>query len=124
MVFGALLAFAIVIYVLLTHQFAPIALRMIPAVLVIDVITCIILAFSKKVVKVSDDGIQLRTRPLAYLLNRQIPFDQIADCQVQAPTIGTMGNPGLRLQLASGQSIVIGSQKIDELVALIQARIK
>lgn len=118
-VLGSLVACAVVWWAMTNVKgFPSAAIPILSVALMTDLAMCVLLACSKKVTKLQDDGILLRTRPLAFLLNRLIPFDQITSCQVQTP--GT----GLRLQLSSGQTIVINSQRTDELAALIQARMK
>lgn len=116
MPFGALIAFAFVMYVVTTSKELPrVLIPIMSVVLTIDVIYSIVLALSKRTIEVRNECLVLRARPLAFLLNRRIAFDQIAQIEMQAPR-------SVRVRLVSGQSVTITSRKPDELAAAIQGK--
>lgn len=96
---------------------------------------------SKMITEVRDSSITVRAWPITKL-QRVIPMDQVAKCEArtydpigeyggwgirfgsQGKAYNMSGNRGAQLELKSGERVLIGSLKADELAAAIQARIQ
>jgi len=94
---------------------------------------------SKMITDVRDGSITVRAWPIAKL-QRVIPIDQVTKCEArtydpigeyggwgirlgaQGKAYNISGNRGVQLELKSGEKVLIGSQKADELAAAIRAR--
>lgn len=93
---------------------------------------------AKMVTEVREDSVVVRGEPLS--LERQIPFEEIRTCDARTysalreyggwgircgwngKAYNVSGNRGVQLQLASGEKLLIGSQKAEELAEAIRAR--
>lgn len=110
------------------------------AIVAIELVIVAVLLSIKMVTEVREDNIEVRAHPFGKL-RRIIPIDQVAKSEARTyrPIIeyggygirygshgkayNMSGNRGAQLELKSGEKVLIGSQKADELTAAIQARI-
>ncbi len=96
---------------------------------------------ARMVTEVRSESITVSARPFRSL-RRTIPFDQITGCEARdysplreyggwgirlwpsGKAYNMSGNRGVQLVLASGERVLIGSQRADELAAEIKSRIR
>jgi hypothetical protein len=116
--------------------FVPVA----AVVVVVDFGVLWLVSAARMVTEVRFEGITVSARPFKRL-RRTIPFDRIASCEARdyspireyggwgirlgpgGKAYNMSGNRGAQLVLASGERVLIGSQKADELAAEIKSRI-
>ena len=100
-----------------------------------------LLAAARMVTEVRPDGVTVSARPFRRL-RRTIPFDQITSCEARdyrpireyggwgirigrgGKAYNMSGSRGVQLVLTSGERVLIGSQKADELAAEVKSRIR
>lgn len=88
-----------------------------------------------------DDGLCVRVLPFTRF-RRHIPFDLITSCEARTyspireyggwgmkfgrggKAYNVMGNRGVQLVLVSGERLLIGSQRADELAGVIKSRLR
>jgi hypothetical protein len=117
-VVGGLVALAVISYVIRTVKGFPAnAITVVTAWLVVCLAYDVLLALATKTTEVREDGLVLRARPLPFLLNRTIPFPDIAEVVKQ-------GNKAVQVRLTRGQSITVRTGRADELTVAIGARMK
>jgi len=99
-----------------------------------------LLGTARMVTQVRPEGVIVSARPFRRL-SRTIPFDQIASCEARdyrpireyggwgirlgpsGKAYNMSGSRGVQLVLKSGERVLIGSQRADELAAAIEPRI-
>lgn len=137
-VIGALLT-PIVLYYALTKIKSTDVAAVIAVVLGIELIVYGLMFGTKMVTEVRPSDITVSAWPLSFL-RRSIPLDQIRTCEARTysplgeyggwgirygragKAYNMRGNRGVQLVLASGERLLIGSQKADELAAVISSR--
>ena len=100
-----------------------------------------LIASAAMITEVRSDGLCVGARPFTRL-RRHIPFDQIKTCQARTyspmreyggwgirygpsgKAYNMTGNAGVQLELASGERLLIGSRKAEELAEEIKRRIR
>jgi hypothetical protein len=114
------------------------------AILFVSLLEIVLLAFFWSVAMITElraDGIYVQARPIARL-RRRIGYEEIKSCapRTYSPigeyggwgirfsrngkAYNISGNRGVQLELNSGEKLLIGSQKADELAAKIQSRMR
>ena len=107
---------------------------------VVVLVLLIFFALARLVIRVSPEGLDVEFRPLT---RRHIPLADIASCEsrVYRPILeyggwgirsgwkggrayNVRGNRGVQLTLRSGESVLLGSQRADELASVIRQQMQ
>lgn len=121
---------------------SPVSNTVLIAIGCVSVFSCLAISYliwtTKLTTEVNDTGVHIRFYPF---LQRHVHFDSITDCQekrynpileyggwglrfgLKSNAYNVSGNKGVFLEFKKGKSLLIGSQRADELAHAIQARL-